>query len=464
MRVTTEIDTAGQVKQPTPHALHDIEVTFGSKLRIHIICNNKDDIEDVDQALLESITPCETHLGVFFTSMVPKSSEMGSRVGSICMYFRKGSLEDCDEHEKKLDGRALIFAARGFGRLGYTFPSNVCLDEVLSFLYDLICVRRGNATNGAARFLNSASRLKSDAADRPQHKPGGASIQLIFKLYRASGCRALENERKTENPTRLPFNIYIMCNEERAAPGQYFQPKTPPSLKGNCRIEETHDLERSGTETPVKQKEDHTADDLTLHKCEHIRAATCQNLTSIAFACWGNVKDLPGYNIAQHITALQVCRLLFCAKECKASHDKTLPEPCIKCISETLMKKQLEDGLKWAISETESLLSLPLSPQLEIHDRMTSCETELNIQPFDFDKDKKPLFTSHKQVIATLKVVPAFNLEEKDYGVVREAPEAQFIYVVACMLVSNHSPPKDLQQDTLVKFFDQFIRWLDHKS
>ncbi|KLP19424.1 Uncharacterized protein LW94_8932 [Fusarium fujikuroi] len=456
MRVTTEIDTAGQVKQPLPHAPHDIQVTPGSKLRIHIICNNKDDIEDVDQALLESITPCETHLGVFFTSMVPKSSEMGSRVGSICMYFRKGSLEDCDEHDKKLDGHALIFAARGFGRLGYTFPSNVCLDEVLSFLSDLICVRRGNATNGAARFLNSASRLKSDAADRPQHKPGGASIQLIFKWYRASGCRALENERKTENPTRLPFKIYIMCNEKRAVPDLYVQPKPPLSLKGKCEIGETHDLERSGAETPVKQKEDHTEDDPTLHKCEHIRAATCQNLTSIAFAWWGNVKDLPGYNITQHTIAVRACYLLFLAKECKASHDKTLPEPCIKCISETFMKKQLEDGLEWAISETESLLSLPLSPQLEIHDRMASCEKELNIQSLNYEE--KPLF-SHKQVIATLKVMPAFNLE-KDYGVVRETPEAQFIYVVACVLVSNYSPPKDLQQNNLDKIFDPFIRRL----
>ncbi|KAF5969785.1 hypothetical protein FBULB1_10024 [Fusarium bulbicola] len=458
MRVTTEIDTAGQVKQPLPHAPHDIQVTPGSKLRIDIIWNNEDDVEDVNQALFESITPCETHLGAFFTSMVPKSSEMVSRVGNIYMYFRKGALEDCEEHDKKLDGYALIFAARGSGRLGYTFPSNVCLDEVLSFLYDLICVRRGNATNGAASILNLASRLKSDAADRPQHKPGGAAIQLIFKWYRASGCRALENERKTENPTRLPFNIYIMCNEKRAVPGLYVQPKTPLSLKGKCEIGETHDLERSGTETPVKQKEDHTEDDLTLHKCEHIRAATCQNLTSIAFACWGNVKDLPGYNITQHTIAVRASYLLFRAKECKASHDKTLPEPCIKCISETFMKKQLEDGLEWAISETESLLSLPLSPQLEIHDRMASCEKELNIQPFNYEE--KPLFTSHKQVIATLKVMPAFNLEEKDYGVVRETPEAQFIYVVACVLVLNHSPPKDLRQDKLVKIFDPFIKRL----
>ncbi|KAF5979008.1 hypothetical protein FCOIX_5552 [Fusarium coicis] len=334
MKVTTEIDTAGQVKQPIPHALHDIEVTFGSKLRIHIICN---DIED-DDALLESIAPCETHLGAFLTSMVPKSSEMVSRVGNIYMYFRKGSLEDCDE------------------------------------------------------------------------------------------------------------------------PGLYVQPKTPLSLKGKCEIGETHDLERSGTETLVKQKEDHTEDDLTLHKCEHIRAATCQNLTSIAFACWRNVKDLPGYNITQHTIALRVCHLLFRAKKRKASHDKTLPEPCIKCISETFMKKQLEDGLEWAISETESLLSLPLSPQLEIHDRMASCEKELNIQPFKYEE--KPLFTSDKQVIAILKVMPAFNLEEKDYGVVRETPEAQFIYVVACVLVSNHSPPENLRQDKLVKIFDPFIKHL----
>ncbi|CZR49755.1 uncharacterized protein FPRO_14768 [Fusarium proliferatum ET1] len=461
MRVTTEIDSAGQVKQPLPHAPHDIQVTPGSKLRIDIIWNNEDDVEDVNQALFESITPFETHLGAFFTSMVPKSSEMVSRVGNIYMYFRKGSLEDCEEHDKKLDGYALIFAARGSGRLGYTFPSDVCLDEVLSFLYDLICVRRGNATNGAASILNLASRIKSDAADRPQHKPGGAAIQLIFKWYRASGCRALENERKTENPTRLPFNIYIMCNEKRAVPGLYVQPKTPLSLKGKYEIGETHDLERSGTETPVKQKEDHTADDLSLHKCEHVRAATCRNLTSIALE---NVKDLPGYSIAQHTTTLRVCYLLFRAKEYKAINDKTLPEPCIKCISEAFTRKQLEDGLKWAISEIESLLSLPLSPQFEIHDRMTCYQKELNIQPFPFEKTKETMFKSRGQVIAALQFKRRFELEKQDYGVVRDDSRAQVIYAVACLLVSNHSPPKNLQQDDLDKIFDQFIRWLDHKN
>ncbi|KAG6989138.1 hypothetical protein FocnCong_v020948 [Fusarium oxysporum f. sp. conglutinans] len=156
MRVTTEIDTAGQVKQPLPQAPHDIQVAFGSKLRI-VTWNKGDDIEGVDRPLLESISRSEIHLGVFFTSMAPKSFEMVLRVDSIYTYFRKVSLEDCDEHEKELDGYTLIFAARCSGRLGYAFPSNVCLDEVLSFVYGLICVRRGNATNGAARCLNLAS-------------------------------------------------------------------------------------------------------------------------------------------------------------------------------------------------------------------------------------------------------------------------------------------------------------------
>ncbi|KAM0074684.1 hypothetical protein ACKRZS_013262 [Fusarium odoratissimum] len=461
MRVTTEIDTAGQVKQPLPQAPHDIQVAFGSKLRI-VTWNKGDDIGGVDRPLLESISRYEIHLGVFFTSMAPKSFEMVLRVDSIYTYFRKVSLEDCDEHEKKLDGYALIFAARCCGRLGYAFPSNICLDEVLSFVYGLNCVRRGNATNGAARCLNLASRLKSDAADWLQHKPGGAAIQFIIKCYTASGCRALENEMKMENPTRLLFNIYIMCNEKRAPPGQYIQPKTPPSLKGRCRIEETHDLKRSSTETPVKQKEDYTADDSTLHKCEHIRAATCRNLTSIALAYWRKVEGSPGYKIVQHNTALRACHLLFRAKEYKASHDKTLPEPCIECISETFMRKQLKGGLEWAISETESLLSLPLSPQLEIYDRMSYCEGKLNIQQFDLGG--KSLFKSPKQIIAALQFKRDFQLEEKDYGVVRDDSDAQVIYAVACLLESNYSPPNGLQQDGLLEVFDQFIRRLDHQS
>ncbi|KAF6517592.1 hypothetical protein HZS61_003153 [Fusarium oxysporum f. sp. conglutinans] len=123
MRVTTEIDTAGQVKQPLPQAPHDIQVAFGSKLRI-VTWNKGDDIEGVDRPLLESISRSEIHLGVFFTSMAPKSFEMVLRVDSIYTYFRKVSLEDCDEHEKELDGYTLIFAARCSGRLGYAFPSN----------------------------------------------------------------------------------------------------------------------------------------------------------------------------------------------------------------------------------------------------------------------------------------------------------------------------------------------------
>ncbi|KAJ0140685.1 hypothetical protein HZ326_16412 [Fusarium oxysporum f. sp. albedinis] len=100
-----------------------------------------------------------------------------------------------------------------------------------------------------------------------------------------------------------------MSNEERAAPGRYAQPKTPPSFECGGRIEETHHLERSDTGTPIKEKEDRTADDSTLYKCERIRAATCQNLTSIAMACWAKVKDLPRYDIAQHTTALRLCPL-----------------------------------------------------------------------------------------------------------------------------------------------------------
>ncbi|EGU73076.1 hypothetical protein FOXB_16419 [Fusarium oxysporum f. sp. conglutinans Fo5176] len=251
-----------------------------------------------------------------------------------------------------------------------------------------------------------------------------------------------------------------MCNEKRAAPGRHIQPKTPPSLKCRGRIEEMHNLERSGNGTPIKEKEDHIADDSTLYKCEHIRAATCRNLTSFALAYWGKVKDLPGYDIAQHTIVLQVFHLLFLAKEYKASHDKTLPEPCIKCISETFMRKQLKGGLKWAISETESLLSLPLSSQLKIYDRMSYCEGKLNIQQFRFSG--KPLFESPEQIIATLQFMPAFYLEEKVYGVVRESPEAQVIYAVACLLDSNYSPLNDLKQHHLLKTFDQLFRLLDH--
>ncbi|KAH7234008.1 uncharacterized protein BKA55DRAFT_598172 [Fusarium redolens] len=224
-----------------------------------------------------------------------------------------------------------------------------------------------------------------------------------------------------------------MCNEKRAAPGRYIQPKTPPSLKCRGRIEEMHNLERSGNGTPIKEKEDHTADDSTLYKCEHIRATTCRNLTSIALAYWGEVKDLPGYDIAQHTTV----------------HDKALPEPCIKCISETFMRKQLKGGLKWAISETESLLSLPLSPQLKIYDRMSYCEGKLNIQQFRFNH-------CHFAIYAP------FYLEEKVYGVVRESPEAQAIYAVACLSDSNYSPLNDLKKHHLLKTFDQLISRLDH--
>ncbi|EXK79713.1 hypothetical protein FOQG_15738 [Fusarium oxysporum f. sp. raphani 54005] len=518
MRVTTEIDTAGQVKQPLPHAPHDIQVTPEVKLRI-VISNKENDIEGVDRQLLESTS----HYGIHRVNAVnPQNHFKGFRGhGSkgYAKYLRKVSLEDCDEHEsdfldcllKKLDGYALIFAARGVGRLGYTFPSNVCLDNVSDFPYALICIHRVNATQGAARCLKLTSKLKSCdpwsqrefgtllrdhrgfgrkwhleavpsdysfstfvrqlqsspktrtcAADWLQCKPGGAAIRFIIKCYKALECRASEDEIKMKNPKRLLFNIYIMCNEERAAPGRYAQPKTPPSFECGGRIEETHHLERSDTGTPIKEKEDRTADDSTLYKCERIRAATCQNLTSIAMACWAKVKDLPRYDIAQHTTALRVCHLLFRAKEYKASHDKTLPEPCIKCISETFMRKQLEGGLKWAISETESLLSLSLSPQLEIYDRMRSCEKELNIQPFHIGG--KPLFTSLGQIIAALQVMPAFNLEKKDYGVVREKPVAQAIYAVACLLESNYSPPNGLRQDDLLEVFDQFIRWLDHQS
>jgi hypothetical protein len=78
-------------------------------------------------------------------------------------------LEDYEKHEsnflhwplKKLDSYALIFAARAFGRLRYTFPSNIGLDKVSSFLNALICLHRGSPTQDAARSLNLTTNLKS---------------------------------------------------------------------------------------------------------------------------------------------------------------------------------------------------------------------------------------------------------------------------------------------------------------
>ncbi|SPJ87969.1 uncharacterized protein FTOL_12438 [Fusarium torulosum] len=440
-------------------------------------------------------------------------------------------LEDYEKHEsnflhwplKKLDSYALIFAARDFGRLGYTFPSNIGLDKVSSFLNALICLHRGSPTQDAARSLKLTTNLKScdswlqvesgtslrkyrelgrghcllevpndfsfssfvrqlqdfpqtttSVANWPEHKVGDAAIRYMIKCYNDLGYQASQKDILKDDPIRVLSNIYSMSAQKRVAHGRYDEPKTPPPSECGGRIKETPHMEQSNTGPPSEERRVQRADNSTLCKYGHPRVATCANMTSIGLVSWRKRIDALHCENTDLAALLRACHLLFRVNEDKARCDRRRAEPCINCIWKACMKKHPQHRAEWAISETELLLSLNHLPDQTLYHRMTACEKRLNIQNFSLRPSSpggRALFNSTKQPIQILQIVDDFRLQEKDKSDVDRDSQAQTIYAVACLSNLNCSSPEELNYNSpkalppqLVEVFNQIMLVLDHRN
>ncbi|KAH7228589.1 uncharacterized protein BKA55DRAFT_526577 [Fusarium redolens] len=303
------------------------------------------------------------------------------------------------------------------------------------------------------RRLQDFPQTTTSIVDWPNRNAGVAAIRYIIECYHALGYQASVKDVLVDDPIRVLSNIYFMSAQKSAAHGRYDQLKTPPSSECGGIIEETSDLEQSITGTPPEERGVQTADDLTLCEYGHNRVATCANLTSISLDSWRNRRDSHQGDDVDLAALLRACHLLFRAEEDEARRGRRKAEPCIKCTWEDGIENQ--HGVEWAISQTESLLSMSHLPDHTLYHRMAACEEKLNVQ--NLSKLKPDcLFKSIRQVITVLNFTHRFRLKEKDESDVYEDAQAQTLFAVSCLSELNRSPPEDLQS-RLLEIFNKII-------
>ncbi|EXK78008.1 hypothetical protein FOQG_17300 [Fusarium oxysporum f. sp. raphani 54005] len=303
------------------------------------------------------------------------------------------------------------------------------------------------------RRLQDFPQTTTSIADWPNRNAGGAAIRYIIECYHALGYQASEKDVLMDDPIRVLSNIYFMSAQKLAAHGRYDQTKTPPSSECGGIIEETFDLEQSITGTPPEERGVQTADDSTLCEYGHNRVATCANLTSISLDSWRNRRDGHQGDDIDLADLLRACHLLFRAEEDEARRGRRRAEPCIKCIWKYGIDNQ--HGVEWAISQTESLLSLSHLPDHTLYHRMAACAKKLNVQ--NLSKLKPDcLFKSIRQAITTLNFTHRFRLEEKDESDVYKDDQTQILFAVSCLSELNRNPPEDLPS-RLLEIFSKII-------
>ncbi|KAF5009479.1 hypothetical protein FDECE_4302 [Fusarium decemcellulare] len=342
------------------------------------------------------------------------------------------------------DGHALIFASQAFGCLHHTLPAKIDPDEVFDMLNVLISLCRDICTPNGAKHHSSLFN---------------SSVSHNHSLAHACGL-GYGLEWHPSRPLAADSDLELIQVQDFEAD----LPKTPPPSE--CGDEA---LERFDIGIPADEEEEeggHTTDDMISCGRAHTRVMTCADLISLPLESSRAMLGAVGCNdhdLATLLspTLLQACDLLFRAERRNGRQG----DACIKCIWASVMEKCPQYRVEWAISSTESLLSLQPLPSFPISMRIQSCGRILNVT--DSSSLPRPLpdgwFPSTSQAIGYLQSIPRFRLEEKDFLDVLSNPEKQGLYAAACLSELDRSTPENVLS-RLLEIFSRIIHEVYRQS
>jgi hypothetical protein len=313
---------------------------------------------------------------------------------------------------------------------------------------------------GALRRLQCFSAARTDVDRWLKRRPHVAVIPFIIKCLTALGYWA-PSKTIRDNPARVLANIYHMFDLEPDGDDRYDLSKTLSSTTSDGGIEKTIYQERRDDEIEITERWSRTEDISTLCDCGRTRVTTCANLTSIGLVFNGD-QVCRSRHYFGYATLPRACYLLFRAKENYYKYIRKLAEACIKCIWGNVIKL----GVRWAVWEAESLLSLPHLTLCTLDDRMRACEKRMGFREF---RDLQPClpmkeyFGKVETIIAALQFISDYELGKEEFSIVHRDREARICYAVACLSILGYSPPKDWSHK-LVDEYSKIIWEVDRRA